>query len=138
MKKRALLILCAFVIAIGITGCGKKDKEKLKDSSQSSVNSETDTDTIDVGGGEENIPTVDLETGSIISGGKKTNSSDKTTATEDNIPKNGNSGVTSKDGNKASASSNSPSAASSSSSDSKDTSSQSDKQTMEGWDKWKY
>ena len=149
MKKQALLILCALVIAIGITGCGKKSKDKLADSSQSSANSEINIDTIDVGGGEDNMPTVDLETGKTISGGKssgtasgKTTVSDNTIATEDDIPAKGetgkNNGTTSKDESKASTPSSSSSAATPGSSDSNDTPSQSDKQTMEGWGKWKY
>ena len=149
MKKQVLLILCALVIAIGITGCGKKSKEKPTDSNQSSANSEINIDTIDVGGGEENMPTVDLDTGETISGGKsggmasgKTTVSDSTIATEDDIPAKGetgkNDGTTSKDESKASTPSNSSSAATPGSSDSNDTPSQSGEQTMEGWGKWKY
>lgn len=145
MKKQVLPILCALVIAIGITGCGKKSKEKPTDSNQSSANSEINIDTIDVSGGEENMPTVDLDTGKTISGGTasgKTTVSDNTIATEDDIPAKGetgkNDGTTSKDESKASTPSNSSSAASSGSSDSNDTPSQSGEQTMEGWGKWKY
>ena len=136
MKRQALLILCAAVIAIGITGCGKKSKDKLTDSNQSSVNSDVKADIIDVGG-DENIPTVDLETGSIISSGKsngktgaETNNSEKTTATEDDIPVKGEIGKSDEE--------NKGSVSSSSASDNGDAPSQSDTQTMEGWSKWKY
>lgn len=95
------------------------------------------------------MPTVDLETGKTISGGKsdgktsgKTTVSDNTIATEDDIPAKGetgkNDGTTSKDESKESTPSSSSSAATPGSSDSNDTPSQSEKQTMEGWSKWKY
>lgn len=95
------------------------------------------------------MPTVDLETGKTISGGKsggtasgKTTVSDNTIATEDDIPAKGetgkSNGTTSKDESKASTPSSSSSAATPGSSDSNDTPSQSGVQTMEGWGKWKY
>ena len=148
MKKQISLLLCALVIATGFAGCTKKSKDKLTES-KADTKSNTEVDTIDVGGESEDIPTVDLETGSIISGGKsdgktsgKTTVSDSTIATEDDIPAKGetgkNNGTTSKDESKASTPSSSSSAATPGSSDSNDTPSQSDKQTMEGWGKWKY
>lgn len=95
MKKQALLILCAFVIAIGITGCGKKGKDKLADRDQNSINGEIGTDTVDTKGKSGGISTVDLETGSIISGKRsngKADKTDKAVATEEDISAKGETG----------------------------------------------
>lgn len=147
MKKQISLILCALIIATGFAGCGKKSKDKLTES-KADTQSKTEVDTIDVGGESEDIPTVDLETGSIISGGKtekgtnKSDKTDKTVATEDDIPAKGETGTSKEESKESTPTSTAPSSPSSTDkptgSETSGTSSNSDTQTMDGWGKWQY
>lgn len=150
MKKQISLILCALVIATGFAGCGKKSKDKLTES-KADTQSETEVDTIDVGGESQNIPTVDFETGSIISGGKtekgtnksdKTDKTDKTAATEDDIPAKGETGTSKEESKESTPTSTAPSTPSSTDkptgSETSGTSSNSDTQTMDGWGTWQF